>query len=179
MSDTYFLLFLAFFSFFAFFAIAKDPPSRADARRRVSRGGCGKNHLRETLRGALFGSSLREFWRRAISFQKLSMASFRLAHTGLIDPRGRLDLTHFCALALARALPRAHPRPRNRQTCLASLPPPSRPSPPSRPPSTSMSPAPSTVLPRLQRNGTASSALNDAIKRNPLTSEPLDTNAQP
>lgn len=35
VGGTHFLAFLAFFSFFAFFAIAKDPPRRADARRRV------------------------------------------------------------------------------------------------------------------------------------------------
>jgi hypothetical protein len=48
VGGTHFLDFLSFFSFFAFFAIAKDPPRRADARRRVPARGMRKNDSCET-----------------------------------------------------------------------------------------------------------------------------------
>ena len=58
VGGTHFLAFLAFFSFFAFFAIAKDPPRRADARRRVPP---ATRRMRKTTRAKPappFGSSL-------------------------------------------------------------------------------------------------------------------------
>jgi hypothetical protein len=168
VGGTHFLDFLSFFSFFAFFAIAKDPPRRADARRRVPARGMRKNDSCET---ASPSCSARRFLARFATGEAVPKivkgGASRLAHRGLIDPRGRLKPISALARGIRTRTPARTPPTLKAaiMSCIAAT---------AIAPVASVKasrcvpvPAPSSSSRACSENGTASSASDDAIKSNP------------